>query len=465
MHIRGIARQLTILCSIVATVAVGVFGGMVYLMHQSSRSNATRLSEVSARNHDLLDVVGAVGKIQSGVQALVREKDPDRIEELLKENEAFSKDAQAKLEQSSTAGGEQMDALRVLLEANQKVTNTLLLGNYAPAQQELLEESNPAFDHLLDTINKTAEATIEAADASSKAEQARWSSLQTGLIVVALIGLGLAFSFAVVLVRGISKSLREAAWALARGADQMAMASRQVSQASQNVAQGASEQAASLEETSASSEQIQATTQRNADGSRCAAKLMSEASAMIVEANQKLEAMVNSMAAIGASSDKISQIIQVIDGIAFQTNMLALNAAVEAARAGDAGQGFAVVAEEVKTLAQRSGEAARDTATLIEESIARSAEGRQRLDEVASAIGNITTVAHKVKALVDEVNASSEEQSRGIQQVAKTILDMQSVTQQTAASAEESASASEELSAQSEGLRGIVTRLNELVGV
>ena len=112
MHIRGIARQLTILCSIVATVAVGVFGGMVYLMHQSSRSNATRLSEVSARNHDLLDVVGAVGKIQSGVQALVREKDPDRIEELLKENEAFSKDAQAKLEQSSTAGGEQMDALQ-----------------------------------------------------------------------------------------------------------------------------------------------------------------------------------------------------------------------------------------------------------------------------------------------------------------------------------------------------------------
>jgi methyl-accepting chemotaxis protein/methyl-accepting chemotaxis protein-1 (serine sensor receptor) len=170
---------------------------------------------------------------------------------------------------------------------------------------------------------------------------------------------------------------------------------------------------------------------------------MTEASQRVEEANRNLAQMVVSMTEINASSDKISKIIKVIDEIAFQTNILALNAAVEAARAGEAGMGFAVVADEVRNLAQRCAQAAKDTAGLIEESIAKSNDG---------------------KTLVDEVKLGSEEQARGIEQVAKAITQMEKVTQTTAANAEESASASEELSAQSDTLRAIVARLNGMVG-
>jgi methyl-accepting chemotaxis protein len=170
------------------------------------------------------------------------------------------------------------------------------------------------------------------------------------------------------------------------------------------------------------------------------------------------------MQQINASSDKISKIIKVIDEIAFQTNILALNAAVEAARAGEAGMGFAVVADEVRNLAQRSAQAAKDTAGLIEESIATSREGSAKLEQVAGVIRAITESATQVKTLVDEVNMGSQEQSKGIDQIAKAVAQMDQVTQGTAASAEESASASEELSAQAQALNHIVSALGTLVG-
>ena len=172
----------------------------------------------------------------------------------------------------------------------------------------------------------------------------------------------------------------------------------------------------------------------------------------------------DSMQEINSSSDKISKIIKVIDEIAFQTNILALNAAVEAARAGEAGMGFAVVADEVRNLAQRSAQAARDTAGLIEESIAKSNDGKTKLDLVATAVHSIIASADKVKVLVDEVNVGSQEQARGIEQVSRAIQQMEKITQTNAASAEESASASEELSAQSEALKAIAGRLNHMVG-
>ena len=169
-------------------------------------------------------------------------------------------------------------------------------------------------------------------------------------------------------------------------------------------------------------------------------------------------------AAIPPSKQILSKIIRVIDEIAFQTNILALNAAVEAARAGEAGMGFAVVADEVRNLAQRSAQAAKDTAALIEESIAKSAEGKAKVDQVASAIHAITGDSAHVKTLVEEVNLSSQEQARGIDQISKAIVQMQNVTQTTAASAQESAAAAEELTAQSRTLQEIAERLTIMVG-
>jgi methyl-accepting chemotaxis protein/methyl-accepting chemotaxis protein-1 (serine sensor receptor) len=170
------------------------------------------------------------------------------------------------------------------------------------------------------------------------------------------------------------------------------------------------------------------------------------------------------MQELQGSSEKISKIIKVIDEIAFQTNILALNAAVEAARAGEAGMGFAVVADEVRNLAQRSAQAAKDTASLIEDSIARSRDGKAKVDHVAAAIRGIAQDSGKIQILVDEVNMASQEQSRGIEQVTKAVTQMEQVTQRSAAGAEESASASTELTAQAESLRAIVSRLTELVG-
>jgi methyl-accepting chemotaxis protein/methyl-accepting chemotaxis protein-1 (serine sensor receptor) len=303
-------------------------------------------------------------------------------------------------------------------------------------------------------------------DLLEKDRQAAADLKMTSLwIAIGLIGLSLALGAGILfVVRRTSLTLQKAAAEIGEGAGRINSASSQVASSSQSLAQGASEQAASLEETSASTEEITCMTRKNAESSKSAAGVVATVNEQVKEGNQTLDQMVTSMQQINASSDKISKIIKVIDEIAFQTNILALNAAVEAARAGEAGMGFAVVADEVRNLAQRSAQAAKDTAGLIEESIATSRDGSAKLERVAGVIRAITESAAEVKTLVDEVNLGSQEQARGIDQISKAIAQMDQVTQSTAASAEESASASEELSAQAQALNHIVSELGQLVG-
>ena len=211
-------------------------------------------------------------------------------------------------------------------------------------------------------------------------------------------------------------------------------------------------------------EEMASIARANADSAKQAARLVADVAQQVGESNASLDAMVGSMTAITESSGKVAKIIKTIDEIAFQTNILALNAAVEAARAGEAGMGFAIVADEVRNLAQRSAQAARDTAGLIEESIANANLGNQRVAQVTGAMQAITAGAGQVKVLVDAVSAASREQAQGIDQVTQAMTQMEKTTQTTAATAEESAAASEELSAQAEMSMEVVGQLAALVG-
>jgi len=288
-------------------------------------------------------------------------------------------------------------------------------------------------------------------------------TVQLYVLVFGFVMLG-GTVFAVSFLAGrVSRLVRSAVAELETAVQQFLSSSGQISAASQALAQGSSEQAASLQETSASTEEINSMAHKNSENSRSAADLMTQSQREFVETNHSLRQTVAAMGEINSQSGKISKIIKTIDEIAFQTNILALNAAVEAARAGEAGMGFAVVADEVRSLAQRCAQAARDTASLIEESIAKSNDGKVKVDQVAAAIKAITEEAGKVKMLVDEVNLGSQEQARGIEQISKAITQMEQVTQKTASSAEESASAAEELNTQSETLQAIVERLAAMV--
>jgi methyl-accepting chemotaxis protein/methyl-accepting chemotaxis protein-1 (serine sensor receptor) len=311
----------------------------------------------------------------------------------------------------------------------------------------------------LDYINLQREELKETQSSSaSQTASAHWISticVAIGLAAVALITF---------IVQRITAQLRTITTSLSDGAAQIAAGSGQVSSSSQTLAQGASEQAASLEETSASAEEITSMTRQNAANTGQVAQLMTTVDHRVAEGNSTLGQMIASMNQINASSDKISKIIKVIDEIAFQTNILALNAAVEAARAGQAGAGFAVVADEVRNLAQRSAQAAKDTAALIEESIATSNEGSTQLQKVADVVGSITEAATKFKVLVDEVNIGSQEQAKGIEEIARSLSEMERVTQSTAAAAEQSASASEQMSAQAQSMSQVVDQLRVMAG-
>jgi methyl-accepting chemotaxis protein len=289
------------------------------------------------------------------------------------------------------------------------------------------------------------------------------NSAQLSLLVffVTLIVAGTIVHFTI--QRSITGPVGRVISELSENAEQIASAASQISSSSRSLAQGSSQQAASLEETTSSAEEINSMARKNTDNAVVMSQLVEASQHGFLDANRLLGEMVTAMDEINDSSAKISKIIKVIDGIAFQTNILALNAAVEAARAGEAGMGFAVVADEVRNLAQRSAQAAKDTAVLIEDSIVRSGGGKEKVGLVAKAIRQIGEEAGKVKTLVDEVSNGSKEQSDGIGHIGRALCKMEQVTQAAASGAEESAAAAEELDAQSRSLKDVVSRLNSMV--
>jgi len=336
-------------------------------------------------------------------------------------------------------------------------------GNLAAADALFFDKLYPLMNDIstsADDINQAETKFISdyAATAVAAVPPARNISIALVLLSLAVGGVLLW------VVKGINEVLRSSISELSVGAGQVAAAAQQVSASSQSLAQGASEQAASLEETSASSEEINSMAHKNTENALTMAQLVSNSKTEFVNTNQQLGEMMTAMDEINDSSGKIAKIIKIIDEIAFQTNILALNAAVEAARAGDAGMGFAVVADEVRSLAQRSAQAAKDTATLIEDSVSKSVAGKTKLGGVVTSIQRISGEFSSIGTLVDEVSHGSTEQSTGIDQIGKALSQMEKVTQTTAANAEESAAAAEELTAQSESMKELTERLTIMVG-
>ncbi|KRB12485.1 methyl-accepting chemotaxis protein [Rhizobacter sp. Root16D2] len=237
-----------------------------------------------------------------------------------------------------------------------------------------------------------------------------------------------------------------------QNAESVATASGQIAQGNQDLSQRTEEQASALEETAASMEQLSATVQQNADNAAQANQLALSASSVASEGGKVVNQVVDTMRGINQSSRRIADIISVIDSIAFQTNILALNAAVEAARAGEQGRGFSVVAAEVRSLAQRSAEAAKEIKGLISTSVERVEQGTTLVDRAGETMTEIVGSIRRVTDIVSEISAASREQSAGVGQVGEAISQMDQTTQQNAALVEEGAAATESLRQQAQQL-------------
>ncbi len=309
-------------------------------------------------------------------------------------------------------------------------------------------------DPLTTKITELVDLQLAVAGREYTQAHARYRFIFGLCAALVVAGSALGGALAWFIVHRLSRTLAGTATDLLAGSDQTTAAAQQVAAASQQLASGTGEQAAALQQAAASLTQINEQTQHNADRAGAARRLATAARAAAENGQREMAELHAAMAAVRQSGDSVTTIIKTIDEIAFQTNLLALNAAVEAARAGDAGRGFSVVAEEVRNLARRSAVAARETSERIEESVERTGHGVRLSEQVGSRLGEILASVGEVDALVDAVAMATREQSLGLDQLTAAITDIENVTQSNAAGAEQSAAAAEELNAQAELLQG-----------
>ena len=259
-------------------------------------------------------------------------------------------------------------------------------------------------------------------------------------------------------LREMNQSLKNTVREVRTGADTIATASAEIASGNLDLSSRNEEQASSLEETASAVEQLASTVHQTADNARQASTLAQSASSVAADGGAVVQQVIDTMGAIHASSSRIVDIISVIDGIAFQTNILALNAAVEAARAGEQGRGFAVVATEVRNLAQRSAAAAREIKGLIDDSVDKVGAGTRLVEQAGKTMGQVVDSVQRVSDIVNEISSATQEQSTGIAEVNHAITQMDQVTQQNAALVEQAAAAANAMQEQS-------TRLAEVVGI
>ena len=281
------------------------------------------------------------------------------------------------------------------------------------------------------------------------------SQISQGDLASGIVNVGNADSLMGVMLQ-MQASLTEVVGSVRQGSEGVATASAEIAQGNHDLSARTEQQASALEETAASMEELSATVKQNADNAKQANQLAQSASTVAVRGGEVVTQVVDTMKGINDASRKISDIISVIDGIAFQTNILALNAAVEAARAGEQGRGFAVVASEVRSLAGRSADAAKEIKSLINASVERVEQGTALVDQAGATMTEVVGSIRRVTDLMGEITAASVEQSQGVAQVGEAVTQMDQTTQQNAALVEEMAAAASSLKTQAQDLVGTV---------
>jgi methyl-accepting chemotaxis protein len=357
--------------------------------------------------------------------------------------------------------GRDLDAYRPALEATLKMVQSgTLHGDAYDAQVKDWAAKGATM------VGDAGKLEVLCSTVSSSSRKTIIDSLQSSTmnnLLIFFAGFGISVLLATLIVRQINASLRGVTEELRGGSEQVSDAATQVAAVSQDVARDASQQAAMIEETSASAVEIGTMASQSANSARAATGLVVEAVKNTEFTDRAMEDCIAAMNAIGQSSHDIAKTLQVITQIAFQTNILALNASVEAARAGEAGMGFSVVADEVRSLAQRCSAASEEISVLIEQSLGNAAAGKKKIGVLTDASKSVSAVFAQMKPLVEQIVGNSQEQSQAITQIGRALLKMEQATQKSAASAEESAAGAEELNAQSEQLRMLAEGLGTLV--
>ena len=376
------------------------------------------------------------------------------------------------------------------------VLQTEALMDTRVASERLFTQLRPLANKADDLLTQLVERKRDNAATLSQETDATYTDIRFLLLSTTLVGVLIGIAIGVLLTRDISKQLggepkevAETANAIAVGdlsttidtsraangsivyamhkmqhalrqvvsnvrssSDSIATGANQISMGNSDLSQRTEEQASNLEETAASMEELSSTVRTNSDTAHHAAQLAHDASNVAVKGGEVVQQVIHMMQEINTSSQKIAEIIGVIDSIAFQTNILALNAAVEAARAGEQGRGFAVVASEVRSLAQRSAEAAKEIKHLIGDSVQKVSAGGELVNVAGDTMREIVTQVQHVTTLISDINAATREQTAGISQVSDAVSQLDQVTQQNAALVEESASAADSLNQQAQQL-------------
>ena len=493
--------------AVILLFSMVITGISVWRLHDVAVSTRTMMELPLAKERYISDWYA---KIDSGVRrttAIARSSDTTLgayFAEEAKQSSVVSGELQKKIEALISSPEEKelfrlvSEQRKVYLDSRAQVSKLKADGHEAEAEQAFQSIFVPGSTKYLKVVNDMLQHQRASIDATAREIDEVASTSRNLLLTLAALALAFGVVCAWVLTTGIVRPLRTAV-DIARkvadgdltaqidasakdetgqlllalkdmntsllnivgevrsGTDSIATSSTQIAAGNQDLSSRTEEQAGSLEETASSMEELTSTVKQNADNARQANQLAASAAQVAVKGGEVVAQVVGTMESINASSNKIVDIISVIDGIAFQTNILALNAAVEAARAGEQGRGFAVVASEVRNLAQRSASAAKEIKTLIGASVEQVNAGSMLVAQAGSTMNDIVDSVQRVSDIITEITAASSEQSVGIDEINRAIGQMDAVTQQNAALVEESAAAAESMQHQAHNLAQVVS--------